>query len=546
MSKLSSALPVGNSVYDKVYRAIEFLSTDPHHGVSAMAQTLVTYLRQKVKSKDALSRPSLSIPAPLFNESLSAASEPNSPSKHPTPPHPPPASGPTDGMASLSKHTVSTIKEEDSGSGGNAAAATHQQHLPAPPTAGNGNSSHVPRKSSRKTSSSSSTVSHRTGGRHPSGHHPGHQQQPQPQLAPVRATQSASNSLLANTSCPRPEMNTEFIPWSARYFTKQLMKHDCIECDCDHESNRHWSREWMYNRNAKIRTRADQEYSLLRHKMAKIDSSLHSNLPNTTSVIRCQPQTTAHVVFHPFDPVMIAAGNNTINVLNPQYGSVGNLNDVKLGRINISSLEMANAHDEPVLLVGYANGGVVVLRDFMEHSTLRVVAAWNGLRELELSQRRLQPLSSAAAFIASSAPAKSSWCQNRSTLAMASDCRFIRLWDAKKEIRIMDLFTEDSTGAVTSLNYAPTTSASSMADLLVAGFTGGSVKLFDAREWGRAPVLKLDELQGSPILDAKIQDCGGRSILLAGNAGGMYYSCSKLLRPRRNYFLYYTIILYSN
>ena len=75
-----------------------------------------------------------------------------------------------------------------------------------------------------------------------------------------------------------------------------------------------------------------------------------------------------------------------------------------------------------------------------------------------------------------------------------------------------------------------------MADLLVAGFTGGSVKLFDAREWGRAPVLKLDELQGSPILDAKIQDCGGRSILLAGNAGGMYYSCSKLLRPRRNYF----------
>ena len=522
MSKLSSLLPVGNSVYDKVYRAIEFLSTDPHHGVSAMAQTLVTYLRQKVKSKDALSRPSLTIPAPLFNESLlsAAASEPNSPSKHPTPPHPP-----TDGMVSLSnKHTVSTIKEEDSGS--STAAAHQQQHLPAPTTvAGNGtNSSHVPRKSSRKTTSSSSTntVSHRTGGRHPSGHHPSGGQQ-QPQLVPVRATQSASNSLLANSSCPRPELSTEFIPWSARYFTKQLMKHDCIECDCDHESNRHWSREWMYNRNAKIRTRADQEYSLLRHKMAKIDSSLHSNLPNTTSVIRCQPQTTAHVVFHPFDSMMIAAGNNTINVLNPQYGSVGNLNDIKLSsrNPNISSLEMVNAHDEPVLLVGYANGGVVVLRDFMEHSTLRVVAAWNGLRELELAQRRLQPLSSAAAFIAASAPAKSSWCQYRSTLAMASDCRFIRLWDAKKEIRIMDLFTEDSTGAVTSLHYAPTTSANSLKDLLVAGFTGGSVKLFDAREWGRAPILKLDELQGSPILDAKIQDCGGRSILLAGNAGGM-------------------------
>ena len=115
MGKLSSSLPsVGTTVYDKVYRAIEFLSTDPHHGVSGMAQALVVYLRQKVKSRDALSRPSLSIPAPLFNESLSAAStasEPSSPAaaaaKHSTPP---PSSG-SDG-----KPSVATIKEEDTAS----------------------------------------------------------------------------------------------------------------------------------------------------------------------------------------------------------------------------------------------------------------------------------------------------------------------------------------------------------------------------------------------------------------------------------------------
>ena len=101
-------------------------------------------------------------------------------------------------------------------------------------------------------------------------------------LAPVRQSQSATVSLLANSAFPRPELTTEFIPWSARYFTKQLMRHDCIECDCDHESKRHWSREWMYNRNAKTRSKADQEYALLRNKMAKIDSSLHPNLPNTT------------------------------------------------------------------------------------------------------------------------------------------------------------------------------------------------------------------------------------------------------------------------
>ena len=78
MSKLSSALPNVGSVYDKVYRSLEFLSGDPHHIVSSMAQVLKVYLRQRVKSKSELSRPSLSIPAPLFP---STSSVPSSPAK---------------------------------------------------------------------------------------------------------------------------------------------------------------------------------------------------------------------------------------------------------------------------------------------------------------------------------------------------------------------------------------------------------------------------------------------------------------------------------
>ena len=49
-----------------------------------MAQVLVVYLRQKVKSKDAMSRPSFSIPtindASLFNKT-SSSSVPSSPAK---------------------------------------------------------------------------------------------------------------------------------------------------------------------------------------------------------------------------------------------------------------------------------------------------------------------------------------------------------------------------------------------------------------------------------------------------------------------------------
>ena len=55
---------------------------------------------------------------------------------------------------------------------------------------------------------------------------------------------------------------------------------------------------------------------------------------------------------------------------------------------------------------------------------------------------------------------------------------------------------------------------------MVGGFTSGNIRLFDDREWGRAPALKLDDLQGCPILDAKLLDCAGQSLLLAGNAKG--------------------------
>merc|ERR1719273_1204870 len=104
--------------------------------------------------------------------------------------------------------------------------------------------------------------------------------------------------------------------------------------------------------------------------------------------------------------MMVAAGKNILNVWNPSQGSNGKMNLIDLNatakhRINISSLEMVNSHDDPVLLIGYEDGGVIVLRDFHDEVNMQMVAAWNGLRELESQRRRLQQLSPAASIIAS-------------------------------------------------------------------------------------------------------------------------------------------------
>ena len=61
----------------------------------------------------------------------------------------------------------------------------------------------------------------------------------------------------------------------AKYFLlfQQLMSHECIECDCDHESNRHWKKEWLYSRNHGIRLEAERQHELIRKGVVKVDTS---------------------------------------------------------------------------------------------------------------------------------------------------------------------------------------------------------------------------------------------------------------------------------
>ena len=252
-----------------------------------MAQVLVVYLRQKVKCRDAMSRPSFSIPAGGINEvpifKTSSSSVPSSPAKlglqedhrqsgASSRSTPPPAG--SDGLGPLkplaggsTKSGVTTIKEE-------------VDQVPAD----------QPRQSTslRQRNSGSRGLAGATGGnntvgssmqrggsvgRHPSGQHSNLQHAPNAGLAPLRQSQSANVSLVANSGLPRPEMTTDFIAWSAKFFNKQLMKNEYVESGSnDHESNRHWSREWMFHRNAKVRSRAEHEHQLLRNRMCKIDN----------------------------------------------------------------------------------------------------------------------------------------------------------------------------------------------------------------------------------------------------------------------------------
>jgi len=85
-----------------------------------------------------------------------------------------------------------------------------------------------------------------------------------------------------------------------------------------------------FHRNAKVRSRAEHEHSLLRNRMCKIDSSLHPNMPNTTSVMHAAPLSTSVAVFHPYDSILVTAGKSVATVWNPQMGSNGKMNQIEL------------------------------------------------------------------------------------------------------------------------------------------------------------------------------------------------------------------------
>ena len=51
------------------------------------------------------------------------------------------------------------------------------------------------------------------------------------------------------------------------------MRHECVDCDCDPESNRHWKKEWLYNRNHSVRFEAERQHELAKKGLIKVDTN---------------------------------------------------------------------------------------------------------------------------------------------------------------------------------------------------------------------------------------------------------------------------------
>ena len=210
---------------------LQSLSEDPHPEVSGMAEQLLHYLIVKAKDRERLAarlHNSSSIPengggsssgrtTPRGAGAVGGATR-GSNSSVPSSPAAKPSfmlgTSPTDrpafnrALPSMSDSTVS-LPPQPSTSG----AATTQRPVSANTRRGGGSG---------------------TGGTGSRSHNP----------SPNSTAQSARDLRYS-------EQVTDFLPWSSRHFTRQLMRSE--ECDADPESPLHWMKEWLYGRNLEVR-----------------------------------------------------------------------------------------------------------------------------------------------------------------------------------------------------------------------------------------------------------------------------------------------------
>uniref|UniRef100_A0A182QVZ5 Raptor N-terminal CASPase-like domain-containing protein n=1 Tax=Anopheles farauti TaxID=69004 RepID=A0A182QVZ5_9DIPT len=146
----------------------------------------------------------------------------------------------------------------------------------------------------------------------------------------------------------------------------------------------------------------------------------------------------------------------------------------------VTSLEFLNAHDVSIIMAGYSDSTIRLWRPKETSDENQLLSAWHGLLDFNTSSAAKVSCSEPASVThhgPHNGPAPGglvlAWHQRSQTIMAAGEAKYIRLWDAEREMRICDIPSGSDT-AVLKLSCAPN-------GLFAAGFYDGSVRIFDRR-----------------------------------------------------------------
>jgi regulator-associated protein of mTOR len=263
----------------------------------------------------------------------------------------------------------------------------------------------------------------------------------------------------ASEEYPELPLISRFFDYSVEYFQEPQMRKNEID---EPGSLEYTQKIWRRNRNEATITETQPQKNL------SLRGDWKTNIATLNN--KTQPKI---LKFAQFEKYLITSDDrDNITTFNweekKQLSKFSNAN--KFGT-KITDLKLLNEDDLPLLLTGTSDGIVKIYKDFQSVEDSRLVTSWRALTDLLLTPRSTGLITE--------------WQQSRGSLLATGDVKIIRIWDAPRELCVVDIPARSSS-SITSL-----TSDQVAGNVFVGGFGDGTVRVYDRRLDPRDSMVKL-------------------------------------------------------
>lgn len=283
-----------------------------------------------------------------------------------------------------------------------------------------------------------------------------------------------------------PIVKTNFVEWEITSMSRPLK----YLANPKERRNDQFALETMertkrFNRNAKVRKEAQVQQSFVGSNNFKTQSFI-GKTSMTPSIVKLHPYEQQIVVAY-LDRIMLndwalnistslsplQLGSSTFShhpatiQTTTNSGKKMSVTSPPTSSLRVSSIQFINAHDRGLILAGYDDGSVRIWKNNSNNQSNKLPAS-NGNLVTAFQALEDQPTRSLRFF-----GLQTAWHQSTQTIFVGGESKLLRLWDAERELRVLDIPT-GSDFPVSHISCAPNA-------LFAVGFADGCIQIYDRR-----------------------------------------------------------------
>lgn len=279
--------------------------------------------------------------------------------------------------------------------------------------------------------------------------------------------------------------NSGFFDFSCEYFQEPQMSKSEID---EPGSKEYIERLWRRNRNESIIQETQPQ------KQMAIRGDWTKNLKVLDN--KTQPKL---IKFTQFEKILVSSDEkDNVTVWDWENSTpLQKFSNLNPPGTKITDLKFLNEDDLPLLLTGSSDGVIKIYKNFhtpKKYHSYTNGSLYNGYKSIangheDEDEDEIQLIASFRALTDLLLTSKgtgliSEWQQSRGSLLVSGDVKIIRIWDAPRELCLVDIPAR-STSSITAI-----TSDQVAGDIFVSGFDDGSIRVYDRRLDSRESMVK--------------------------------------------------------